>query len=740
MESEAVGKNAGENNRKKRLQRTANPESTRREKPAAILLLLICVGLVAANVFIYEQVRNFDFIRVDDPLISESPNIAGGLTWANVAWVFANFHGGFWIPLTWLSHMAEIQLFGLNAGFQHMTNVLLHTIDTVLLLILLVKLTGALWRSAFVATLFAVHPLHVESVAWITERKDVLSASFWILIIFAYVAYIHKPRWTRHSGLLVLYALGLMVKPMLVTMPFVLLLLDIWPLNRVPFHATESQSLVSQKVPWLKWIREKVPLFVLALACSIVTFIAQKQIGAVAETEIQPLGMRIANACTSYVFYLFKMVWPVRLAMLYRYPDSIPAWEVLGAIVALTAVSALVIWKRHEKPYLFVGWFLYLGMLVPVIGLVQAGVQAHADRFTYLPLIGVFIVISWGVADLLRTWPVLKRVVPAILVLASVALAVVSRNQASYWRDNVTIWTQMMKANLGIEDYRAHLALAGLLKNRGRDSEVLKHLNAAIRLKPDSAEAKDELGQVLMTQGKIADATAAFQAAMRLKPDFGRAHIDLAFALLAQGRRAEAEQRFREALHWLPDSAETHVAFGTLLMEDGKFDEALAHLAEGVRLRPDLPEAHRKLGQLLIAQGKNQDAIACLNNALQIKPDSAEIHNDLGQALEDEGRTDEAIRHFSEALRLNPNFAEADNNWGTILARKGKLKEALTHFAAAVTLDPDYSNAHINLGLTFARLGMTAEATREFTEVLRLEPGNDGVRRALEELKKKERK
>jgi Tfp pilus assembly protein PilF len=613
--------------------------------------------LMAAIVIVYAPVRHYDFVQLDDPkYVSENPHVSQGLTFPGLVWAFTARHGGYWIPLTWLSYMADVQISGMNAGALHVTNVLLHIANSLLLFGLLWRMTGGLGRSAFVAALFAIHPLHVESVAWITERKDVLSTLFWLLALWAYVSYVRLPALGRYLMVLVWFALGLMAKPMLVTLPFAFLLLDVWPLRRVGFGAEAAGRSKStsgdRRTVWLHLVREKLPMIALAAAFSAITFIAQGE--AVSGLDVFPFVLRVENALVSYVAYLGKMIWPAHLVVLYPFPKSIPAWSAAGAAVALAVISVVAVLWFRRYPYLAVGWLWYLGTLVPVIGLVQAGLQSMAARFTYVPLIGIFIIVAWGAWDLLERLPYRRIASPAAAGLAVLTCAVVARGQIQYWKDNVTLWTRETELTLDMDAYQAHISLGTILREQGRFDEASEHFSEAMHIRLDSAEPHHEMGLLLARQGKFDEAIASFNEAVRLEPNFPEAQRDLGLALSHQGKASEAIDHLSIAVRLKPDSAESNYALGLALANQGKVDEAIAHMSEAVRLKPDLAEAQNNLGALLAGQSRFGEALPYFAEAVRLKPDYELAHVYLGLALAITGRTDEAIHEFKEALRINP--------------------------------------------------------------------------------------
>ncbi len=510
---------------------------------------------------VYFQVVEHDFMRFDDDLyVYENPHVIRGISWAGVGWAFTSMRTSNWHPLTWLSHMLDCQLFGLNAGYHHLTSVFLHILNSILLYLLLKTLTGAVWRSAVVAGLFALHPLHVESVAWVSERKDVLSALFFMLTLWVYVRYVARPCWQRYSLVFGCLALGLMAKPMLVTVPFVLLLLDYWPLGRFEcVEASESEATQNSSakgcegrkpVP-LQLIVEKVPLFVLAGLSSVVTFVAQQRGGAVVSITAVPVSSRIANALVTYVAYVGKMMWPSRLAVFYppRYELSTVQWAC--AAVVLLGISVLVVWASRRWRYLAVGWFWYLGMLVPVIGLVQVGRQAMADRYTYLPLTGLFLMAVWGIADLTGRWRHRRTGLAVLAVIVILGCMAGTWFQVRLWQSGLTLLTHTLKVTKsnGI----AHNNLGVALLELGNPEEAILHYREALRIDPKQAVAHNNLGIALMKTGRSEEAITHFQEALRIDPRNAPARTNLGVCLAARGMTEEAIVQYKEALRSAPD-------------------------------------------------------------------------------------------------------------------------------------------------------------------------------------------
>ena len=574
----------------------------------ARLDLAIWLGLILSIFAVYAQVGQFDFIGYDDDLyVLKNPHVLAGLTPATILWAFTAVTASNWLPVTLLSHTLDVQLFGLQSGMHHLVNVVFHALAAVLLFAALQRATRARWPSAFVAFVFALHPLHVESVAWISERKDVLSAGFFFLTIYGYVRYTERPGLGRYLAVLGPFCLGLMSKPMVVTLPFTLLLLDFWPLDRVR---------------WPKILWEKLPMFALSAGTAGVTYAVQRSTGAVG--QIFRLDARIVKALLSYVIYIRQTLWPVRLAIFYPYPRRLYAWQAAAALVLILGVSALVIAGRRRYPYLATGWFWYLGTLVPVIGLVQAGMQAHADRYTYIPMVGLAVMVAWGAMDAAGKWPRLK---PAIAAAAAVFCGVsmaFAWKQAAYWQNSETLYQRAI--DVTADNYLAQGNLGQyLLRIPERRADAVDHLETALRIEPDYAEAHNNLGVCLINAGLYEAAIPHFEAVLRFQPNYAEPLNNLGVCLMHSGRYAEAIPDFEAALRSKPDYAQAHLNLGlTLSKVPGRAAEAIAQYEAGLRLMPDQPEAavaHRELGALLLSVGRTEEAIAQFEAAQRLLPD-----------------------------------------------------------------------------------------------------------------------
>jgi tetratricopeptide (TPR) repeat protein len=630
---------------------------------------LIGAVLAIATLAVFWQVRNYGLVNYDDDkYVSANPHVKAGLTPDSLRWALTTGYASNWHPLTWLSMMLDVQLFGTNAGGYHLTSLFLHVVASLLLFAVLNLMTGAIWRSAFVAGLFALHPLHVESVVWISERKDVLSALFWMLTMMAYVYYVRHPNKIRYSLTLLLFALGLMAKPMLVTLPFVLLLLDYWPLERYQFGRAvqeikrKKQKFTKARPKLSVLILEKVPFLILSILSSLVTFLAQHKGGAVAPMDLFPLPMRLMNAVNSYLKYIEKMFYPSRLGVFYPPPiQGYSIWLSLVSALALLAVSIALIYFARKHKYAGAGWLWYLGTLVPVIGLVQVGSQALADRYTYLPLIGLFIMIAWGLPDLLAKWKPQRIVLGATGLAVILALSISTHRQVGYWRDNVALFEHALKVTTHNFVMNNHLGLA--YQELGRPQEAIEAYQQAIKIKPDYAGAYHNLGIAYGSLGRWQDAIEANEQATKIKPDDAEAYNNLGVACLRLGRLKEAEDAFQQI----------------------------------IRIRPDYVGAYNNLGVIYRALGRWQDAIEAYQQAVRIKPDYADAYYGLGLAYGNLGRWQEAIDGFKQAIKIKPDDAEARYHLGIACLQIGDKDSASEEYKILKTLDAEKANQLFNL-------------------------------------------
>jgi tetratricopeptide (TPR) repeat protein len=615
-----------------------------RNKTAAAVAL----ALALMTLCLYWPVLGHAFINYDDDAyVTANPMVREGWTWTGFAWAWRTGHAANWHPLTWLSHLTDCSLFGLQPAGHHATSALLHAANTALLFLLVRRMTGSAGRAAVVAALFGWHPLHVESVAWVAERKDVLSTFFFLLTIWAYVRYVEdlKSQISNlkfHYGLsLSLFALGLMCKPMLVTLPFVLCLLDYWPLERFGPGAGTRLAL------------EKVPFLTLSVSSSIVTYFVQKSGGAISDAA--PFPGRALNAVLSYGRYLGRMIWPENLAIIYPCRTSVPPVELCACGLLLAALTWLALKNRRQR-YLATGWFWYLATLAPVIGLVQVGAQSSADRYTYIPSIGIFLMIVWGVADLAAKWRMPAWAPPLAGALVLAACAGATERQLSYWTDSGTLFRHALEVTK--DNYMAWNNLGAHLLSQGRNTDALPCFQTSLRQHP-TAVAYRNMGRALKALHRPSESDRFFARALALDPNYIPARMSLADSLADTGKNAEAVIEYRKVLQLDPECEDAHCNLACALAAQGQNAEALAQLREALRLSPSDASAHCNLGNLLTEQGQLDAAAAEYRAALRLEPGSPEIHSNLGAVLALQGRRQEAREEFTEALRLAPGFTQA---------------------------------------------------------------------------------
>jgi tetratricopeptide (TPR) repeat protein len=680
--------------------------------------VVVCVALVAAVWLVFGPTRSFEFVAFDDPAyVTAEPHVRGGLTRAGVRWAFTAPRIGNWHPVTLVSHMLDCTLFGLDPGWHHAMNVALHAAGTVALYGLLRISTGARWPSVVVAALFALHPLHVEPVAWVAGRKDVLSALFGWLTIWTYVAWTRRGGGGRYVLAVIFYALGLMAKPTVVTLPALLLLWDWWPLGRVGRGGAVS---------WARAVAEKTPFVALAVTDGVLTLGAQMGAGAVA--ELVPVGARVGNAVVTTVWYLAKTMWPTGLAVHYPHPalaGGTPwaGWQVVGAGFLLLGATVGV-WATGRR-YARVGWLWYLGMLVPMSGVVaQVGSQGMADRYTYMPLVGVFVAVVWGAAEAITrggAGGTGRRIAGACgTVAALIACGALARGQTAHWRDSIALARRAIAVSPTSFSMRNNLGIA--LQERGRIAAAIVEYREAIRINPGYAKSYGNLAVALQRQGDHDAAIAAFRQALALDPEFAKAHANLGAALLELGRRDEALVHLRTAVDLDPGHALALERLGYALAAAGRVAEAVDLYGRALAIQPDFVDAANHLGMALYALGRYDDAIVQYARALAARPGFARARNNLGLALQARGEIDAALAEYRQALVLEPDNARAHNNLGTALHALGRLEEARASYARALAREPSFVDAQYNLGLALQQLGQPDQAVAAYRQALALRP------------------
>jgi len=621
------------------------------------LILPITVLLAALTWIVFGQTLHHDFVNYDDQrYVYENPRITAGLSAKAIVWAFTHVHSENWHPLTTISHMLDCQLYGLRPGGHHGTNALLHATGAILLFLALLQMTGTLWRSAFVAAVFAVHPLHVESVAWIAERKDVLSGVFFMLTLLAYARYARRPSFGRYMAVVLLFACGLMSKPMLVTLPFVLLLLDYWPLNRIAGLAASAQKAPIAKSTIIKLVLEKIPLIVLSVGSSVVTFLAQQP--AIGGTEELSVSSRVGNALVSYIAYIWQMLWPARLALFYPHPENrLPVWQIVAAVIALIGFSVIAVVVRRTRPYVLVGWLWYLGMLVPVIGILQVGWQARADRYSYLPQIGLSVLIAWGVTDLTSKWRHQRKVLEVSATAVIIALTWRAWLQTTYWRNSETLWAHTL---------------------------AVTHNNDV---------AENNLGIVLLQQGRVDEAIPRFERAIQIRSQNAPAHDNLAKAFLRKGQLADAMVESRKLLEIQPENLEVRNVLGTVLIQQGLIGEAIEQWQETLRRDPNNGNAKSNLAWVFATCP--EESLRDGNRAVQLAEQAFQLSGGknaivlrtLAAAYAESGRFTDAV----EAARRGAELANQQGNSG--LAAELESSIALYQSGGALR-DPSLTTSH----------------------------------------------
>ena len=663
-------------------------------------ILIISVALSVITVAVYLPVGTHQFLNLDDNLyVTHNPHVAGGLTGENMLWAFTALDYSYWHPVTWLSHMADVQLYGMNPAGHHLTNVGIHLAASLLLLLLLLRTTGALWQSSFVAALFALHPLHVESVAWVAERKDVLSGFFWFLTLFLYARFQERRRVSTYLLALLSFLLGLMSKPMLVTLPVVMLLMDYWPLDRFSVRG-ERQGAGALML-------EKLPFFICSLLSCIITLYGQSAFGAMADLHRYPFLLRVENALVSYLSYVTKSFWPRDLAVFYPFPSSIPLWQVIGSSFILAAVTAAVLLVGRRRPYLLVGWSWFLVTLLPVIGLTQVGSQAMADRFVYIPGIGLFIMVAWGIPPLLSGMKQRRIILATAAGGLLIACIAATWHQIGYWKDNVTLYRHSLEVTSGNILICGNLGTA--LVETGDPGGAIPVLREAIRINPDFAYGHHSLGIAYAEMGAFDEAIGEYREALRLTPRDAKIHYNLGVALSGKGELDGAVRELQVELSLTPDDGQGHYYLGTLFAKKGYLDGAVGEYRTATTLRPDDLNTHIDLGIALQAQGDPDAAILQYRAALRINPGSKDAHNNLGIALIAKGELDDAIREFREVLSARPDDIDGHGNLGAALARKGELDAAIVEFRQVLRVSPHDAYAESNLARALA--GKQAGAT-----------------------------
>lgn len=672
------------------------------------------IVLLAVILWIFWPVTDHPFINYDDPdYITENPHVRAGLTPAGIRWALTSIDAGNWHPLTWLSHMTDVSLFGLDPGGHHFMGLLLHAAGTLALFALLRTMTGAVWRSVLASALFALHPLHVESVAWAAERKDVLSGLLGMLTLWAYARYAGRPAIGRYLPVLICFALGLTAKPMLVTLPLVMLLLDAWPLQRFSLSRDGGPRPLKGILPL---IGEKTPLLLLSVAAGMVTVVAQHAAGAMGPISVYTLHIRLGNALVAYAAYLVKTLWPVHLGIFYPHPGMPPAWQVAGSAAVLGLISILSVRHVRRRPYLLVGWLWYLITLLPVIGLIQVGAQAMADRYTYLPLIGIFVACAWAAGDLAVRWPLSRWAVWTTAAAVLVAACLLTRQQLALWRDEIVLYRHTLAITAESPTLLNNLGLA--VAQRDGSGAAIPYFTRVLAMDPAHEEALNNLGNALLSGGAFGKAMTYYRRALAAHPNAAATLLNMGLAFKAQGQIPEALDCLNRALALAPGLAEAHHAIGNIRSAQGAQHQAAAHYRAAIARDSTRGEFHYNLGVSLEKLGKASQALESYRAAVALSPGLRDAHNNLGNLLLGQGRAWEAAEHYQQAIGIDPGFAEAYYNMGVALEHLGKTREAVVYYLDALRINPGEYRAHVNAASAFLKIGDRRAAAKHYRMAL----------------------
>ncbi len=743
-------------------------------------VILIYAVLAVAVSAAYWRVFSNGFVNYDDPMyITDNKHIQEGFTWDGVVWAFKSGYAVNWHPVTWLSHMLDCQLFGLNPRGHHLTSLLLHIANTLLLFYVLRKMTGALWASAFAAAVFGLHPLHIQSVGWVSERKDVLSTLFWLLTLLSYIRYVQDRNFKRYLITISLFAVGLMAKPMLVTLPIVMLLLDYWPLKRfsiadcqLPIEKNPKSKIQNPKFAQSFWqlIIEKIPFFVLSVISSAITFFVQQQGGAVATFDKISPALRLCNIPMAYCAYIVKTIIPSGLMAYYPYNTNASILLIAAAVLFLAVISAGVIFLR--RPYLIVGWLFFIITLVPVIGIIQVGGQSRADRYMYIPMIGLLIMIAWGLKEIAERVRLGRFIlIPAAAVCLS-ALSIATWINVGYWKNTFTLFghaIEVMPAN-----HVALLYLGNTLIEQKNISGGIEYYKKSIEAAPGFADARFNLGLALFHDNKFDKALEQYNMVLNIKENYPRVHFYIANVLAKTGHTDAAARHYSIAIKNDPDDIEAYSNWAVMLAEKGQIEQAIEQYNKALAIKPDNADIHNNLGNALKNQGKLAQAAEHYQKALLLRPDFAQAQVSFADTLRMQGRLDAAIEHYRLALKADSNSSDAcyglgmamsETNhpdqavdWylkaieldgsnifahgqlGLVMARQGKIDEAINHIQIVLKARPNDAEMHCNLGIILEHQGKTDEAIEQYRRVLQIKPDNKKAGELLDAALAKQKK
>ncbi|MDA8403675.1 MAG: tetratricopeptide repeat protein [Desulfobacteraceae bacterium] len=672
---------------------------------------LASLFLLVITAAVYSSVRHHEFINFDDGgYVYENKHVQAGLTIDSIRWAFTlenHDEKAYWHPVTWLSHMLDCQLFGIDSGWHHLSNLFYHMINVLLFFLLLFRTTGAAWKSAFAAALFALHPVNVDSVAWIAERKNLLSTTFWMLTMLAYAYYAARPALWRYFLMTTVFTLGLMAKPMLVTLPCALLLLDFWPLCRFEWFqknwlnkeaSPSSKCPAFQIAPVSRLIMEKIPLLILSFGAIGLSYLSLQKNSQILNKLIQPMSLRISNALVSYLHYLWQMIWPLKLAVFYPFPKAIPIWQPIISIVILIIVTGAVIVYSRKKPYLAVGWLWYVGTLTPVIGIIQGGLWPQiADRWAYVPFIGMYIMIAWGIPDIFSRIRAKKIILPGITLTILLTLATLTMRQLKYWQNTDTLFQHTLSVTHN--NYLAHMMVGNYLLKKGDSQQAMRHFKKALEINPQYSPAVETIGQEYIKLKDYAHALGHFQKALLFDPLNIVLFNKIGTIYTLMGQYDQAVRYYKEAIAINPKDPEGYNNMGVIYYYTQHMDMAGQYFKKAMERRADYPDPHYNMGLLEKKTGNTLMAISQFQKAVTLNPDYSEAHKSLGEILFQNGNLPEAMEHFKQVLRLSPKDVSANYNIGIILYTQQQMPEAARYFQQALDIDPKYEKARIALQL-----------------------------------------
>jgi len=679
--------------------------------------ILAILSFIILIVLIYWQVNDFEFISLDDYLyVVNNDHVHKGLSVESISWAFSlskQGEGTNWHPLTWISHMMDYQFFGLNPGMHHLMNVFFHIVNTILLFTAMRVMTGSLWRSAFVAALFAVHPVNVDSVAWIAERKNLLSTAFWFLTMIAYFFYVRKPDITKYVLVIVPFCLGSLAKPMLMTLPFVLLLLDYWPLSRIelpkPGVGMKHWRTFCHDVTRL--VIEKVPLFIISSIFIYATVLSLEYSKTIAATQITPIDLKIKNAIVSYIIYMQKMVYPIDLTVFYPFPDMVPMWQVMGSLTFIVIITTVVMINVRRYPYLIVGWLWFLGSLLPVIGIIQAGLwPAIAERWAYIPYIGLFIICVWGCADVMQNMRYQKIIIPITVLGIVSVLAVMAWRQVGYWKNDITLFSHSLAVDP--DNYVAHVNLGNVYARNRAEGEAIFHYQEALRIHRNDVLALSNLGRLYNEIGEKGKSIWFYSEILHYDPSNIDAHYELGSMYAQIGRFDEAASHFSSVVRFDPSDARAYYNLGIIYTEKGDLNMSEKYFAFSAKLAPEDPEAHYSYGLVLMKKGKVRDAINQFDLALKLNPDLSEAKRYRELAHTHQDKLTQNIRQLEKKKAVSPNDPVTLHRLAILYSSNNENEKALDVLFALSKVNPEQPDVCYNIACIYAKQDRVNESVQ----------------------------